>query len=40
VQFNVDAPRAALITITVTFVFRMLAIQFNWRSASLWQEPS
>ena len=39
VQFNLEAARAAGIAIGTTFVFRVLAIQFNWKSSSLWQEP-
>jgi uncharacterized membrane protein YeiH len=38
-QLGVEATFAALISIGVTFLFRILAIQFNWRSPSLWQEP-
>ncbi len=38
-QFNVEATKAALITIGATFVFRVMAIQFNWTSSSLSQEP-
>jgi uncharacterized membrane protein YeiH len=40
VQFNMEATKAAGITIGATFVFRILAIQFNWKSSSLWQEPT
>ena len=39
VQFKADATLAALITIVVTFVLRVLAIQFNWKSPPLWREP-
>jgi uncharacterized membrane protein YeiH len=39
VQFEMEATRAALVSIAATFVFRVLAIQFNWTSRSLWQEP-
>ncbi len=39
VQFSVNTSAAALISIGVTFVLRILAIQFNWKSTSLWQEP-
>ena len=38
-QLQMEATHAALITIGATFVFRVLAIQFNWRSRSLWQGP-
>jgi uncharacterized membrane protein YeiH len=38
-QFKMEATNAALITIGATFVFRVLAIQFNWKSSSLWQAP-
>jgi uncharacterized membrane protein YeiH len=31
---------AALITIGATFVFRVLAIQFNWKTSPVWQEPT
>ena len=30
---------AALITIGATFIFRVLAIQFNWKTSPVWQEP-
>jgi uncharacterized membrane protein YeiH len=39
VKFEVDPTRAALVAIAVTFVFRVLAIQFNWKSPPLWQPP-
>lgn len=38
-QFKFEATPAALIAIGATFVFRVLAIRFNWTSRSLWQEP-
>jgi uncharacterized membrane protein YeiH len=38
-QFKVEATPAALITIAATFVFRILAIQFNWTSPPLWRGP-
>ena len=38
-QFKMEATQAALIAIGTTFVFRVMAIQFNWTSPSLWQEP-
>lgn len=39
-QFKMEAAMAAGIAIGATFVFRVLAIQFNWKSPSLWQEPT
>jgi uncharacterized membrane protein YeiH len=39
VQFRMEATPAALIAIGVTFLLRVLAIQFNWVSPPLWQEP-
>lgn len=39
VEFKMEATTAAGIAIGATFVFRVLAIQFNWKSSSLWQEP-
>jgi uncharacterized membrane protein YeiH len=38
-QFEMEATKAALIAIGATFVFRVMAIQFNWRSSSLGQAP-
>lgn len=38
VQFKMEATRAAGIAIGITFIFRVLAIQFNWKSRSIWQE--
>lgn len=38
-QYKMDATKAAMITIGVTFVLRIMAIQFNWRSSSLWEGP-
>jgi uncharacterized membrane protein YeiH len=35
-RFGMLAPRAALITIACTFVVRVLAITFNWRTKSLY----
>ncbi len=37
VQFQLEATVAAIIAIFVTFVFRVLAIQFNWTTLSLQQ---
>ncbi len=39
VQLKMEATRAAGVAIGTTFVFRVLAIQFNWKSSPLWQEP-
>jgi uncharacterized membrane protein YeiH len=39
VQCKIEATKAAGITIGTTFVFRVLAIQFNWKSSSLWKGP-
>ncbi len=39
VQSKMEATKAAGIAIGVTFVLRVLAIQFNWKSRPLWQEP-
>lgn len=39
VQFHMEATKAAGIAIATTFIFRVMAIQFNWRSPSLWQVP-
>ena len=38
-QFEVQTSLAAFITIAVTFLLRMLAIQFNWKSSAIWQAP-
>jgi uncharacterized membrane protein YeiH len=37
VYFKIPAPRAGLITVAATFVFRVLAIQFNWRTPPLYR---
>jgi uncharacterized membrane protein YeiH len=37
--YTMEATTAALIVIFATFVFRVLAIQFNWVSRPLWKEP-
>ena len=39
VQWKMVATSAAGIAIGTTFVFRLLAIQFNWKSSPVWQEP-
>jgi uncharacterized membrane protein YeiH len=38
-QFEVETSEAALVSIGATFLFRVLAIHFNWTSPSLWQPP-
>lgn len=38
--FHVRVMGAALVTIAATFVFRLMAIQFNWSSTPLWKAPS
>jgi uncharacterized membrane protein YeiH len=39
-QAGMQVMPAALITISATFVFRVLAIQFNWKTSPVWQEPT
>ena len=39
-QFEVITSVAALISIAVTFVLRILAIQFNWKSSPIWRVPT
>jgi uncharacterized membrane protein YeiH len=39
-HFKMEATKAAAVAIGVTFVFRVLAIQFNWKSRSVWREPA
>ena len=39
VQLKMEATQAAVIAIGTTFFFRVLTIQFNWKSRSIWQEP-
>ncbi len=40
VRFSTLTPhQSALVTILTVFVVRMLAIQFNWRTSALYQEP-
>jgi uncharacterized membrane protein YeiH len=39
VQFKMEATKAAGIAIGTTFVIRVMAIQFNWKSHSLWKGP-
>ncbi len=38
-QLGMEVTPAALITIVATFVFRVLTIQFNWKTSPVWQEP-
>jgi len=38
-QFKVEGMPAALITIGATFLFRVLAIQFNWKTGPVWRDP-
>ncbi len=37
--FEMEATSAALVAISVTSVFRLLAIQFNWVTPALWRAP-
>jgi len=37
--FVVEGMPAALITIGATFLFRVLAIQFNWKTGPVWRDP-
>jgi len=37
VYFKMPAPRAGLITVAATLVFRVLAIEFNWRTPPLYR---
>jgi uncharacterized membrane protein YeiH len=39
-HFQMEATTAALMAISATFMFRVLAIQFNWVSPPLWTEPA
>jgi uncharacterized membrane protein YeiH len=39
-QVNMEATQAALITIGATFLFRVLAIHFNWKTSPVWDETS
>jgi len=39
IQFKMGAPAAALLTIVITFVFRALAIQFNWKTSPILKIP-
>jgi uncharacterized membrane protein YeiH len=40
VQLKMEATEAAGLAIGTTFVFRLLAIQFNWKSTPVWKERS
>ena len=37
-QLRVEAIPGALITIGATFLFRVLAIHFNWKTSPVWEE--
>ena len=39
-QLGMETMPAALITIAATFLFRVLAIQFNWKTSPVWQESN
>lgn len=39
-QFRIEAMPAALITIAATFLFRVLAIRFNWKTSPVWDEAN
>ena len=39
-QLRVEAIPGALITIGATFLFRVLAIHFNWKTSPVWEETS
>lgn len=39
VQFKMEATEAAGISIGTTFIIRVMAIQFNWKSHSIWKGP-
>ncbi len=39
-HFEMEVMPAAVITIAATFLFRVLAIQFNWKTSPVWREPS
>lgn len=39
-ELRMEALPAALITIAATFLFRVLAIQFNWKTNPVWQDTS
>jgi uncharacterized membrane protein YeiH len=38
-QVGMEGMPAAAIAIAATFIFRVLAIQFNWKTSPVWQEP-
>ncbi len=39
-QLRMEATPAALITIAATFLFRVLAIRFNWKTSPVWDDSS
>ena len=39
-QFQLDDMPAALIAIGTTFLFRVLAIHFNWKTSPVWDETN
>lgn len=39
-QLRMEAMPAALITIAATFLFRVLAIRFNWKTSPVWDDAS
>lgn len=39
-QVKMEATHAALITIGATFLFRVLAIRFNWKTSPVWDETT
>lgn len=39
-QIGMEVMPAALITIAATFLFRVLAIQFNWKTSPVWRESN
>ena len=38
-QLGMEVTPAAFVTIAATFLFRVLAIQFNWRTSPVWRPP-
>ena len=39
-QLRMEVAPAALITIGSTFLFRVLAIHFNWKTGPVWEQPT
>ena len=39
-QLHMDVTPAALTAIAATFLFRVLAIHFNWKTSPVWDEPN